>query len=55
LHLPVLDFDRLSPLEVPEPQSAFLPHAQRNAFPLLRIAPESFLIAGWRTIPQHVI
>jgi hypothetical protein len=31
LHLPVLDFDRLSPLGVAETQSAFHPHAQRNA------------------------
>ncbi len=32
LHLPVLDFDRLSPLGVPETQSAFHPREQRNAF-----------------------
>jgi hypothetical protein len=32
LHLPVLDFDRLSPLGVPQTQSAFHLHAQRNAF-----------------------
>jgi hypothetical protein len=32
LHLPVLDFDRLSPLGVQQTQSTFHPHAQQNAF-----------------------
>jgi hypothetical protein len=32
LHVPVLDFDRLSPLGVQQTRSAFHPHQQRNAF-----------------------